>query len=61
MSKNRKSTKDLQLFLRRSSALDRQAEHNKLTPQQKLDKLDNAGHRATIERARLAKQLKKVL
>ena len=43
---------------RRSDAVARQAEHDKLSVKEKLAKLDAAGHAAVKERARLAKLAK---
>lgn len=42
---------------RKLEAEQRQAEYNKLTPQQKLAKLDAGGFTATKERAKLLAQL----
>jgi len=42
---------------RRKEAEARQAEYDKLTPQQKLKRLDDAGLRAKRHRARLEKQI----
>lgn len=49
MSKNRNDRK----AERREEAQARQAEHSKLTPKQKLAKLDLMGYSATKERAQL--------
>lgn len=43
--------------LRRESAMKRQAATAKLTPQQKLDRLDKIGVSAVRERARLQKKI----
>jgi hypothetical protein len=44
---------------RRKDAEARQAEYDKLTPQQKLTNLDRYGFQAKRERARISKQLTK--
>jgi hypothetical protein len=43
---------------KRAEAIVRQEAHDKLTPQQKLDRLDRLGHAAKKEREKLAKQLR---
>jgi len=56
----RKSTqpwKHLAQQTRRATAEARNAEYNKLTVQQKLDKLDNLGWTATRQRTKLNAQL----
>jgi hypothetical protein len=45
---------------RRADAEARQAAYQKLTPQERLDRLNRANHRAVKERAKLATQIGKV-
>jgi len=49
--------KHVQKQTRRERAEQMQAEYNKLTPEEKLAKLDAGGHRAVKQRARLLKQI----